>query len=308
MSTILLDGKVVSASILKRVKGDVAKLKKRGVRPKLAFILVGKNPASLAYVSQKEKACKKVGIEFLHVSLPEKTPTKKLIAIIEKFNRDRKIHGILVQLPLPHDIETPKIIKAIDPSKDVDGFHAYNLGKMFLSTSEAGAALRAAEGSRRSRDSLVFEYLTPCTPTGVVKLLEYYRIPIEGRNVVVVGRSNIVGKPLAIMLLNRGATVTICHRGTKNLFKHTKEADILCVAAGVPGLIKGNMVKKGCVIIDVGFNRLTSGKIVGDVLFDSVKKKARFITPVPGGVGPMTVACLMENVVKAARRGFAHPT
>lgn len=281
MTATLLDGKVVSATILKKVEAEVKKLKKRGVRPKLAFILVGKNPASLAYVGQKEKACEKVDIRFEHINLPEKISTQKLIARIHRLSRNSKVNGILVQLPLPPHIEQPKIIKAINPYKDVDGFHAYNLGKMFLSTE--------------------FEYLAPCTPTGVIKLLEYYKIPVEGKHAVVVGRSNIVGKPLAVMLLNRGATLTICHRGTKNLFKHTKEADILCVAAGVPSLIKGNMVKKGCVIIDVGFNRL-SGKIVGDVAFDSARKKARWITPVPGGVGPMTVACLMENVVKAAKR------
>lgn len=278
----LLHGKPVSEVVLNRVKREVRKLTKRGICPKLAFILVGKNPASLAYVGQKEKACAKVEIEFLHQNLPEKISTSKLIKFIEHFNRDRRIHGILVQLPLPPHIETPKIIRAIDPRKDVDGFHAYNVGKMFLSSE--------------------FEYLAPCTPTGVIELLAYYRIPIEGKYAVIVGKSNIVGKPLSMMFLNRGATVTICHRKTKNLAHYTRQADILCVATGVPGLIRGNMIKKGCVVIDVGFNRLASGKIAGDVLFDSVAKKAKSITPVPGGVGPMTVACLMENVVKAAKR------
>ncbi len=284
MAFTLLDGKTVSASVLKRVRNDVKGLKKKGIQPKLAFVLVGNNPASLAYVSQKEKACEACGIAFLRREFPENISTKKLIRVIENFNRDKKIHGILVQLPLPRQIDTQKIIQTINPKKDVDGFHPLNLGLVF-----SGVSISA-------------DHLSPCTPKGVIRMLDFYKIPIEGMHAVVVGKSNIVGKPLAVMLLNRGATVTICHRRTRSLISHTKQADILCVAAGKPGLIRGNMVKKGCVVIDVGFNRLESGKIVGDVIFDSVKKVARYLTPVPGGIGPMTVSCLMENIIQAASR------
>lgn len=280
MPSTIIDGKSVSQSVLKQVAREVTKLKRGGIYPKLAFILVGKNPGSLAYVGQKEKACEKTGILYEHIGFPETVSEKKLLQTISKLNRDKKVHGILVQLPLPSHIDPRPIIRAIDPRKDVDGFHAVNEGRLFLNDPP---------------------FLSPCTPTGVMKLLHAYKIQIEGKYAVVVGKSNIVGKPLALMLLNAGATVTVCHSKTKNTAEITRKADILCVAAGVPSLIKGNMVKKGCTVIDVGFTRV-GGKILGDVLFDSVKKKASFITPVPGGVGPMTVACLMENVVKAAKQ------
>ena len=245
------------------------------------MILVGEDPASLSYVKQKRKVSQLLGIEtdFCHYS-PTEVGTEILIAKIKKLSLDSKIHGILVQLPLPKNVCTPLIIKNIDPKKDVDGFTAYNLGKMFLSPE--------------------FESFVPCTPLGVIRLLEYYKIDIVGKEVVMVGASNIVGKPLAIMLLNRRATVTICHKDTKRLSDHTKRADILLVAVGKSCLIGKDMVKKGAVVIDIGINRNEKGKIVGDVDFAKVAPITSYITPVPGGCGPMTVACLMENVVKAA--------
>lgn len=281
MSAKILDGRLVSGFLLKQTKRSVKNLKQKRIRPKLCIILAGRDPASLSYIRQKEKAAQKTGIEYLQKNLPSKTTTKKLISIIEKLNKDKSVHGILVQLPLPRHISVPLVVHAIDSAKDVDGFHAYNLGKMFLSSE--------------------FEYLVPCTPAGIIKLLEYYKIPLTGKNAVVVGRSNIVGKPLAAMLINRDATVTVCHRKTRNLKKHTRSADILVVAAGKPKLIKASMVKCGAIVIDVGTTKVKN-KLVGDVDFTKVSKKASYITPVPGGVGPMTVACLMMNVVRAAKR------
>lgn len=281
---ILLDGRAVADSILKTVTGEVRALKEKGITPKLAFLLVGQNPASVAYVGQKQKACDKTGILFEHLDFPETVTTEELVAAIEKLDAREDVHGILVQLPLPSSVNTPLVLRALQPKKDVDGFHAYNLGKMLLSTE--------------------FEHLAPCTPKGVIKLLEHYHIPIEGREVVVVGHSNIVGKPMSVMFLNRNATVTTCHKFTKNLAEHTQGADILVVAVGKAGLITGDMVKEGAVVVDVGINRLSGkdGKLIGDVDFDAVAKKASYISPVPGGVGPMTVACLMENVMIAAKR------
>lgn len=278
MTATLLDGRLVSDLLLKEVYRKVSALKKRKITPKLVIILVGDNPASLSYIRQKSNAAQKTGIVCEVKNLPEKTTTKNLVSLIEKLNKDKKIHGILVQLPLPKHIETALIIRAIDPKKDVDGFNAYNLGKMFLSSD--------------------FERLAPCTPSGIIKLLEYYKISPAGKNVTIVGRSNIVGKPLAVMLINRDATVTVCHSKTQNLFYYTKRADILVAAVGKPCFITAKMVKAGAVVIDVGVNKV-DGKLVGDVDFKAIAKKASFITPVPGGIGPMTVACLMENVVKS---------
>jgi len=276
----LLDGKVVSEALYSRLQGEVAALKEKGIHPRLVIILVGDDQASLAYVRSKRKASERVGIiaEVLTYK-PDDLTTQKLIAKIHELNLDKSVNGILVQLPLPAHIFTPEILKAIDPKKDVDGFTAYNLGKMFI-----------------SKD---FEDLAPCTPLGVIRMLEYYGILFEGRNAVVVGASNIVGKPMAAMLLNRRATVTVCNSRTKNLAAHTKKADLLVVAVGKIGLISADMVKKGAIVVDVGINRDENGKLVGDVDFDGVSKKASFISPVPGGVGLMTVACLMENVFKA---------
>jgi methylenetetrahydrofolate dehydrogenase (NADP+)/methenyltetrahydrofolate cyclohydrolase len=279
----ILDGKKVSQELALKLQGEVATLKAQNIQPKLTIILVGEDPASESYVRSKKKLAESIGIEFdLIRYTPEEMDTAKLIAKISELNADVKVHGILVQLPLPKHIYEPEIIKAIDPKKDVDGFTAYNLGKMFLSTD--------------------FEELAPCTPLGVIRILESYNIDILGKEAVVVGSSNIVGKPMGIMLLNRKATVTVCNSKTQDLAAQTRRADILVVAIGKAKFIKADMVKEGAVVIDVGINRGEDGKICGDVDFDNVSVKASFITPVPGGCGPMTVACLMENVVKAARR------
>lgn len=277
----ILDGRKVANSCLDIVTEEVRKLLEIGISPKLAVIFVGDNPASASYVRQKEKACLKTGILYEHVALPESATTDQVISKINELDARADIHGILVQLPLPKQIDTPLVIRAIQPSKDVDGFHAYNIGKMTISTE--------------------FESLVPCTPKGVIRLLEAYNIPIEGKEAVVVGHSNIVGKPMSTMLLNRNATVTTCHKSTRDLAFHTRRADILVVAVGKPNLITADMVKEGAVVIDVGINRVKD-KLVGDVDFDGVSKKASYLTPVPGGCGPMTVACLIENVIEAAKR------
>lgn len=281
MTARLLDGRLVSDSLLTQVEHAVKRLNKRNIRPKLIIIIVGENPASLSYIRQKEKAAARTGIVSETMRLPLTTTTKKLVAMIERLNADHSVHGILVQLPLPTQIDAPLVMRAIDPHKDVDGFGAYNLGKMLLSKE--------------------FEYLAPCTPRGIITMLEYYNISPSGKHVVVVGRSNIVGKPVAMMLVNRDATVTLCHSKTKNLAFYTKQADMLIAAVGQPRMITADMVKKDVVVIDVGVTRVENA-LVGDVDFDRVKRKASFLTPVPGGVGPMTVACLMENVVRAAQK------
>lgn len=252
------------------------------MHPKLGVILVGKDPASLSYIRQKQKACAATGIEWEQFDYETDVTTEDLIDKINDLNEDSTFHGILVQLPVPDQVYEPDVIKAIDPKKDVDGFTAYNVGKMFLSAE--------------------FEDLASCTPSGVIKMLEYYDIEIEGKEAVVVGHSNIVGKPLSTMLLNRNATVTTCHIHTKDLDAHTKRADILCVAVGKPGLITADMIKDGAVVIDIGITKCEDGKLRGDADFEEVSKKASYITPVPGGVGPMTVACLMENTVNACKR------
>ena len=279
----LLDGKKVSSTITQKLQKEVELLKEKNIHPQLAIILVGSDPASLSYIKGKRKASEQVGIQtmFLHFQ-PDEMTTEKLIETIHDLNNDATIHGILVQLPLPSHLSAPEVIKAINPQKDVDGFTAYNLGKMFI-----------------SKD---FEYLVPCTPLGVIRILEYYNIPVEGKEVVMVGASNLVGKPLAALLINRKATVTVCHSKTKDLASHTRRAEILIVAVGRAGLITAEMVKDNAMVIDVGINRTAGGKLVGDVDFEEVSKKVSAITPVPGGCGPMTVACLMENIVKAAQK------
>ncbi len=281
----LLDGRKIADELLETLKNEVIELQDKQIYPKLAVILVGDNPASLSYIKQKRKACEKTGIRWEQINYDESITTKELISKIEELNKDKTIHGILVQLPLPQDIYAPEIIKAIDPKKDVDGFTAYNIGKMFLSTE--------------------FEHLPPCTPAGVIKMLDYYNINIEGLEATVVGASNIVGKPLSVMLLNRGATVTTCHIKTKDLKAHTLNADLICVAVGKRNLITEDMVKDNVILVDIGVNRKEDGKLCGDADFETISKKASYITPVPGGVGPMTVACLMENTVNAAGRANA---
>jgi methylenetetrahydrofolate dehydrogenase (NADP+) / methenyltetrahydrofolate cyclohydrolase len=273
----ILDGKALSEELIDSVKDKALKLK-----PTLAVIMVGEDPASLTYVRNKKRACEKVGIKYIEYNYPATVTQKELLKKIQDINEDKMINGLIVQLPLPDHIYVPEVIRAIDPKKDVDGFHAYNIGKMFLSPE--------------------FEDLPPATPLGIVKLLDHYNIPIEGKEVVVVGHSNIVGKPISIMMLNRNATVTTCHIYTKNLSAHTKRADILIVAVGKEKLITADMVKKGAVVIDVGTNRRKDGTLCGDVDFEPVSKKASYITPVPGGIGPMTVAALILNTVRATER------
>ncbi len=278
---ILLDGKKIAGQVIASVASDVEALKARRIEPKLVVVQVGEDPASVVYIGQKVKRCKEAGIISEHTKLDASITTDELVEKIHVLNEDPSVHGILVQLPLPAHVNTPLVMKAIDPQKDVDGFTAYNVGKMTLGTD--------------------FERLTPCTAQGVVELLEAYDIPVEGKEVVMVGASNVVGKPLAIMLLNRGATVTVCHIKTKDLKFHTKRAEILCIAVGKQNLITEDMVQDGVVVVDIGINRKQDGTLCGDTDFEALSKKAYAITPVPGGVGQMTVACLMENIVKAAK-------
>ena len=273
---MILDGKKLSAKILNSVKRKVAAKK---LKIGLAVVLVEKHPASVSYVRQKKLAAEKVGFIFREINLPESISEKKLISEIEKLNRDKKISGFLVQLPLPRKISVQKILEKIDPAKDVDGFHPTNFGRGFLN----------------------LPALLPATPSGILRLLDEHRIKLRGKNVVVIGHSNIVGKPLAMLLVNRDATVSVCHEFTRNLSEFTRNADILISATGVPKLIRAKMVKKGAVIIDAGCAKV-GGKLVGDVDFANVAKIARAITPVPGGVGPMTVAILIENTLRAAEK------
>ncbi len=275
----ILDGKAMSEVILGRLDGEVKSLRRKGIVPKLVVIQVGDDPASTIYVNKKHKACLRLGIESEIKHLPEETRYEDLIDAIVKLNNDDSVHGILVQLPLPEHLSHKGVLEAVDPAKDVDGLNPYNHGKNLLGK----------------------ECFQPATPRGIISLIESTKTELEGINAVVIGRSNIVGKPTAIMLLNRGCTVTVCHSKTRNLSDFTQKADLLIVAAGKPGLVKAHMVKNGAIVIDVGINRLEGGKIVGDVDFDEVRKKAAWITPVPGGVGPMTIASLMENTIRACR-------
>lgn len=273
---MLLDGRKPARIIEEQVKQEIKEL---GFTPSLATIIVGDDPASWVYVQAKDKACKRVGIETITKELPKNVKRSVLISTIEELNRDQNIHAILLQLPLPAHLEAREISEFIYPFKDVEGFHPLNLGR--LVTEETGIA--------------------PCTPAGVLELLKYYGITVEGENVVMVGHSAIVGKPMALMLLKELATVTICHVKTRNLSEHTKKADILITAVGKPGLITADMVKEGAVVVDIGTTKV-GDKLLGDVDFDNVKEVASSITPVPGGVGPMTVAMLMKNTVECAKK------
>lgn len=277
--SILLDGNKLAEKIIGKLKSEVKRLRKS---PVLAMILIGDDPASAIYVRRKGVFCEKAGIGSETISLPEKTSEKKLLSIIRGLNEDKNITAIMVQLPLPKHIDKNIIIESIDPRKDADCLHPSNYGK-FAQVGEE------------------YSVVAPATPLGIVKLLEEYKIKIEGKHAVVVGRSNIVGKPAAQLLLNRGATVTVCHRHTRNLKNYTKQADILVVAAGKRNLIRADMVKRGAVVVDVGVNRVGK-KLFGDVDFQNVSKKASFITPVPGGVGPITIAMLLWNTVRLAKR------
>lgn len=274
----ILNGKEVSQRIKDELKEEVKKLKNDNIFPGLAVIIVGDDPASRVYVNSKKKACEEIGIYSQEYALPENTTQDELLELVEKLNGDTKINGILVQLPLPSHIDEEAVINAISPKKDVDAFHPVNVGKIMIGN---------------------YDFL-PCTPAGVMELIKESGIDISGKECVVVGRSNIVGKPQAMLLLHQNATVTICHSRTKDLAEKTKNADILIAAVGKPNFITGDMIKEGAVVIDVGINRIAPKKLVGDVDFESAEKKASAITPVPGGVGPMTIAMLMKNTVKAA--------
>lgn len=276
---VIIDGKLVAQDTRLEIKENVARFQEKyGVTPGLAVILVGENPASQVYVRNKHRACLEVGINSIEITLPETTAEAELLAKIEELNARDDVHGILVQLPLPKHINEETVILAIAKEKDVDAFNPFNVGRIM-----AGG----------------YDFL-PCTPAGVMKLLDYYNIEISGKNCVVIGRSNIVGKPMAMLLLERNGTVTICHSRTENLSEHTKNADIIVVAVGRAGFLHGDQVKSGAVVVDVGINRLPDGRLVGDVDFASVSEVASYITPVPGGVGPMTITTLLENTLRAA--------
>lgn len=285
-TTLLLDGKLAAEHLLAELKQQIMALPEGSPKPGLACVLVGEHPASQLYVGRKVKKCQELGIHSELVTLPESISQVDLLAQITRLNQDSTIDGILVQLPLPSQIDTQTVIDHIDPSKDVDGFHPLTLGQLMIGI-EAAAL--------------------PCTPAGVIQMLDHYNIPIAGKHAVVVGRSNIVGKPVATMLLHRNATVTIAHSRTRNLAEVVQLGDIVIAAAGQPALITAEMIKSGAVVVDVGTHKLESGKIVGDVAFDDVKAVASAISPVPGGVGPMTIAMLMVNTVRLyqARQGVA---
>ena len=276
----IIDGKELAKNIRLKLKDEVEELKNADINPKLAVIMVGDDKASKVYVKNKSKACEDVGIEYEEYILPANTKMEELLELIEKLNNDETIHGILVQSPLPKGLDANEAFRTISPKKDVDGFNPINVGKLSL-----------------NQDCFV-----SCTPYGIIKMLEAYNIEIEGSHAVIIGRSNIVGKPLAQCLLNKNATVTICHSRTKNLKELTKQADILIAAIGKAKFVTENMVKDGATVIDVGINRMDDGKLLGDTDFENIKDKVSYITPVPGGVGPMTIAMLMHNVVKAAKQ------
>ena len=279
---VLIDGKKVSGEIRNRLADEIQELKKKtGKTPGLATVLVGDDPASAVYVRNKNKICGELGFQSFEQKLSADTSEQKLLQLVGELNSNKDVHGILVQLPLPDQIDSEKILQAIDPKKDVDGFHPVNVGKLVV-----GNAL-----------------LTPCTPTGIIALLDRYDIEISGKHAVIIGRSNIVGKPVSMLLLHRNATITICHSRTQNLEEVTRSADILVAAVGRANFVTDEMVSEGTVVIDVGINRV-DGKLTGDVDFEPVSKKASHITPVPGGVGPMTIALLMENTLKAFKESL----
>lgn len=277
--SVIIDGKKLAQETREKLKIQCDELKEKGIQPKLAVIMVGEDQASQVYVRNKSKACKEVGIEFEEYLLPQTTKQEELIELIEKLNKDNKISGILLQSPIPKELDINEAFKTILPEKDVDGFHPVNVGKLTL-----------------NQDTFV-----SCTPFGIMKMFEKYNIDLTGKDVTIIGRSNIVGKPLIQCCLNKNATVTVCHSKTKNLKDHTQNADIIISAIGKSKFITKDMVKQGAIVIDVGINRGEDGKITGDVDFENVEPKASYITPVPGGVGPMTIAMLMNNVIKAAK-------
>ena len=277
---ILIDGKQISANVKEQVRIETEQLqKKHGIQPALAVVIVGNDPASRVYVNNKKKACELVGFKSFEYALPEDTTQEELLELVHTLNDDKNVNGILVQLPVPKQIDDKAIIQAISPEKDVDAFHAENVGQIMIGD---------------------YKFL-PCTPAGVMELIDSTGVEISGKKCVVIGRSNIVGKPMAMLLLHRSGTVTICHSRTVDLPSITREADILVAAVGKANFVNGDMVKEGAVVIDVGMNRLENGKLCGDVNFAEVEPKASYITPVPGGVGPMTIAMLMKNTLTATK-------
>ena len=276
---IIIDGKKVSAQVKEQVRIETEELVKKGIKPGLAVIIVGDDPASRVYVNNKKKACEKVGFLSKEFALPATTTQEELLSLVKELNEDKEINGILCQLPLPKGLDEKAVIEAISPLKDVDAFHASNVGKIMIGD---------------------YDFL-PCTPAGVMEMLHSYNIPVEGKECVVIGRSNIVGKPMAMLLLHENGTVTITHSRTKNLKEVTKRADILVAAIGKPKFVTADMVNEGAIVIDVGMDRDENGKLCGDVDFENVKEKCSAITPVPGGVGPMTIAVLMKNTLKACK-------
>ncbi|MFB1282296.1 bifunctional methylenetetrahydrofolate dehydrogenase/methenyltetrahydrofolate cyclohydrolase FolD [Helicobacter pylori] len=284
---VLLDGQALAYDIEKDLKNKIQTITAQTHKsPKLAVILVGKDPASITYVNMKIKACERVGMDFDLKTLQENITEAELLSLIKDYNTDQNISGVLVQLPLPRHIDTKMILEAIDPNKDVDGFHPLNIGKLCTQK----------------------ESFLPATPMGVMRLLKHYHIEIKGKDVAIIGASNIIGKPLSMLMLNAGASVSVCHILTKDISFYTQNADIVCVGVGKPDLIKVSMLKKGAVVVDIGINHLNDGRIVGDVDFTNVQKVAGFITPVPKGVGPMTIVSLLENTLiafeKQQRKGF----
>lgn len=279
MRAEIIDGKLLSLKIKEELKKEVDSLKAQNINPCLAVVVVGENKASAKYVSFKEKTCQELGIESLVFRLPEDTDEIYLSGLIEELNNNLAVNGILIQLPLPKHLNQNRIIEKINFIKDVDGFTPYCLGRLLI-------------------DNPLF---VPCTPKGIIRMFDEYKIDLEGKNAVVIGRSIIVGKPLSLLLLKRNATVTLCHSKTKNLAEITKKADILCVAIGKPKFITSGMVKEGAVVVDIGINVTESGRVTGDIDFEEVQQKASYITPVPGGVGPMTIAMLMENTIYATK-------
>ena len=276
----IIDGKMLSLKLKEEMKGRIAQMKEEGIVPKLVVVLVGNDSASQVYVRNKHKSCGEVGIESEVITMPEETTQQELLEVVERLNQDNSVDGILVQLPLPKQIDEKTVLRAIRPDKDVDGFHPVNVGLL----------------------SIGDECFAPATPSGIVVMLKEYGIEIAGKHCVIVGRSNIVGKPMAALMLKENATVTVCHSKTSNLAEITRQADILIVATGRRNTVTADMVKEGVVVIDVGMNRNELGKLCGDVDFENVKEKASFITPVPGGVGPMTITELLESTILAAKR------
>ncbi len=275
----IINGKEVSLAVRSKIKSEVEKFSdENGYAPGLAVIVVGNDPASAVYVRNKHRACLEVGIKSYQIELPEQTSEEELLIKIDELNESKEVNGILVQLPLPKHISEERVINRISPNKDVDAFHPENVGRIMTGN---------------------YSFL-PCTPAGIITLLDYYKVDISGKRCVVIGRSNIVGKPMALLLLERNGTVTVCHSRTKDLDDITREADIVVVAIGKPEFLKGDMIKEGAIVVDVGINRLPDGRLVGDAEFSSVSERASMITPVPGGVGPMTITTLLRNTIKAA--------